>query len=246
MRAALASGANFWNGGEFYGTPEHNSMTLLAAYFEKYPEDASKVVISMKGGAVPGTLMFDGSAENTRRSVDEIVSQLKGTIKVDLFECARRDPNVPLETTFGVLENEYIKTGKIGGISLSEVSAKTIHEAVKVTKIEAVEVELSLWATEVLENGVAEACAQYNIPLVAYSPLGRGVRSSQSPTTFGASAGALYKKKDLLTMTLFSILSRSLLDKSRLPMTFQREITVITCHASSLTRSPSTWSSSAR
>ncbi|CAI4216721.1 unnamed protein product [Parascedosporium putredinis] len=161
MRAALASGANFWNGGEFYGTPEHNSMTLLAAYFEKYPEDASK---------------------NTRRSVDEIVSQLKGTIKVDLFECARRDPNVPLETTFGVLESEYIKTGKIGGISLSEVSAKTIHEAVKVTKIEAVEVELSLWATEVLENGVAEACAQYNIPLVAYSPLGRGILTGQIKT----------------------------------------------------------------
>ncbi|PKS10544.1 hypothetical protein jhhlp_002298 [Lomentospora prolificans] len=179
MRAALANGANFWNGGEFYGTPEHNSMTLLNAYFKKYPEDASKVVLSIKGGTVPGTLDMDGSPENTRRSVDQIMKQLSGSIKVDMFECARRDRKVPLETTLGVLENEYVKTGKIGGISLSEVSAETIHEAVKITRINAVEVELSLWATDVLENGVAEACAKYNIPLVAYSPLGRGILTGQ-------------------------------------------------------------------
>lgn len=37
-----------------------------------------------------------------------------------------------------------IDTGKIGGISLSEVRAETIHEAVKHIKIVAVEVELSL------------------------------------------------------------------------------------------------------
>lgn len=38
----------------------------------------------------------------------------------------------------------------------------------------AVEVELSMWETNVLTNGVAAACAELNIPLVAYSPLGRG------------------------------------------------------------------------
>jgi aryl-alcohol dehydrogenase-like predicted oxidoreductase len=43
MRQSLALGANFWNGGEFYGTPEYNSLTLLKKYFEKYPEDADKV-----------------------------------------------------------------------------------------------------------------------------------------------------------------------------------------------------------
>ncbi len=78
-----------------------------------------------------------------------------------------------------MLQKEYIDTGKLGGISLSEVAAAAIHEAVKVAKIVAVEVELSLWATEVLDNGVAAACAQYDIPLIAYSPIGRGVSISQ-------------------------------------------------------------------
>lgn len=49
MKAALARGCNFWNGGVFYGTPEHNSLTLLNKYFTKYPEDAAKVVLSIKG-----------------------------------------------------------------------------------------------------------------------------------------------------------------------------------------------------
>lgn len=61
-----------------------------------------------------------------------------------MFEFARRDPKVPLEVTFGIIDKEYVQTGKIGGISLSEVRAETIHEAVKLTKVLAVEAELSL------------------------------------------------------------------------------------------------------
>lgn len=54
MRASLDCGANCWNGGELYGTPERNSLHLLNEYFTKYPEDADKVVLSIKGGLVPG------------------------------------------------------------------------------------------------------------------------------------------------------------------------------------------------
>jgi len=43
-----------------------------------------------------------------------------------------------------------------------------------VHKISAVEVEFSLWATDILNNGVAQACKELDIPVVAYSPLGRG------------------------------------------------------------------------
>ncbi|KAL1861587.1 hypothetical protein VTK73DRAFT_7010 [Phialemonium thermophilum] len=174
MRAALANGCNFWNGGEFYGTPEYNSMVLLERYFEKYPEDADKVVLSIKGGCNLTTYAPEGTTAGIRRSLDNILSQLKGRKKVDLFEPARRDKSVDMRETFAAI-NEYIERGQVGGIGLSEVSAATIHEAVKITKIAAVEVELSLWSTDVLTNGVAAACAQYNIPLIAYSPMGRGM-----------------------------------------------------------------------
>ncbi|KAH8910506.1 pyridoxal reductase [Coniochaeta sp. PMI_546] len=179
MKAALDAGANFWNGGEIYRTPTgDNSATLLERYFAKYPEDADKVVLSIKGAVgdpAKGTHVLDGSPEEVRRSIDATLAQLGGRKKkIDLFEAARLDRKTPLAVTFGAMQ-EYVDKGLVGGISLSEVSAATIHEAVKVAKIEAVEVELSLWSTDVLTNGVAAACAQYNIPLVAYSPLGRGM-----------------------------------------------------------------------
>ncbi|EXA28908.1 hypothetical protein FOVG_19516 [Fusarium oxysporum f. sp. pisi HDV247] len=177
LRAAINGNMTFWNGGDFYGTPEVNSVTLLAAYFERYPEDAEKVVISIKGGFGANS-QPDGSPEYIRRSLDSSLAKLKGR-KIDIFECARRDPKIPLETTFGVIEKKYIQTGKVGGICLSEVSANSIHEAVKITKIVGVEVELSLFSTEVLTNGVAEACFKYGIPLIAYSPLGRGLLTGQ-------------------------------------------------------------------
>ncbi|KAI1504637.1 pyridoxal reductase [Biscogniauxia marginata] len=175
MREALNQGMNFWNGGQIYGPPEYNSLVLLERYFEKYPEDADKVVISIKGGVNAEGTAPDGSPENTRKSIDGCLAQLKGRKKLDIFEFARRDQNVDMRITFDVIEKEYIQTGKIGGISLSEVRAETIHEAVKITKVVAVEVELSLFSTDVLENGVADACAKYGIPLVAYSPMGRGM-----------------------------------------------------------------------
>ncbi|KAI0598245.1 pyridoxal reductase [Biscogniauxia sp. FL1348] len=179
MRMALKQGMNFWNGGQFYGTPEYNSLVLLERYFEKYPEDADKVVLSIKGGMNIAVTGPDGSPENTRRSIDGCLAQLKGRKKLDVFEFARRDQNIDMKITFDVIEKEYIQTGKLGGISLSEVRAETIHEAVKITKVHFVEVELSLFSTEVLENGVADACAQYGIPLVAYSPMGRGMLAGQ-------------------------------------------------------------------
>lgn len=173
MRVSLERGCNFWNGGEFYGKPDYNSLVLLERYFAQYPEDADKVVLSIKGGIGPNGP--DGSPEGIRRSIDNVLKQLGGRKKLDIFECARRDQKADMKDTFATMQ-EYIEKGQLGGISLSEVSAATIHEAVKITKIVAVEVELSLWSTDVLNNGVAAACAQYNIPLVAYSPMGRGVR----------------------------------------------------------------------
>lgn len=178
MRTALDCGANFWNGGELYGTPERNSLHLLNEYFTKYPEDAKKAVISIKGGLKKGEMAPDGSVENVKRSIDECLKVLAGTTKLDLFECARVDPKTPIEITIRTA-NEYVKEGKLGGISLSECSEDTIRRAAKVAKISAVEVEYSLWSTEIEHNGVMKACADLDIPVVAYSPLGRGFLTGQ-------------------------------------------------------------------
>jgi pyridoxine 4-dehydrogenase len=130
-------------------------------------------VLSIKGGVVPGDMRPDGSKEGIQRTVENTLKLLDGKKSLDLFEMARVDQTTPIEETIGYLA-EYVKSGKLGGISLSEVNAKTIRKAHAVHPISAVEVEFSLFATDILTNGVAETCAELGIPIVAYSPLGRG------------------------------------------------------------------------
>jgi aryl-alcohol dehydrogenase-like predicted oxidoreductase len=47
------------------------------------------------------------------------------------------------------------------------------ERAAKVATIAAVEVEYSLWALDIEKNGVLSTCINLDIPVVAYSPLGR-------------------------------------------------------------------------
>ncbi|KAL3462407.1 NADP-dependent oxidoreductase domain-containing protein [Aspergillus heterothallicus] len=163
MKTALEQGANFWNGGIHYGTPTANSLHLLKYYFTQYPEDADKVILSIKGCYDLATHKPNGTPEGVRASVEDALSVLDGVKKIDIFECARVDPNVPIETTISALM-EFVSEGKIGGIGLSEVSAATIRRAHAVHPIASVEIELSLFTPDVLKNGVAETCRECTLP----------------------------------------------------------------------------------
>ena len=186
MKRALELGADNWNGGEFYGTVEKNSMHLLKEYFTQYPDDADKVIVCIKGGAEKGGMMPIATEENTRRTVDDCLELLQGCSKkvIDIFEFARVDPKRGNAKALSVLA-DYVKAGKIGGIGLSEVSAKSIRASQKQLVeqeglkqgVASVEIELSLWAPDTLQNGILAACAELDIPVFAYSPLARGALS---------------------------------------------------------------------
>ena len=118
--------------GEFYGQGfTVANLELVARFFEKYPGYADRAFLSVKGGLVPGEMKVDGSRENLRRSVDNILKTLRGTKKLDLFEPARRDPKYEIEHYAEVL-NEMHKEGKFDYIGLSEVGAATVRRAHKV------------------------------------------------------------------------------------------------------------------
>ena len=48
--------------------------------------------------------------------------------------------------------------------------------------------EFSLFETSILTNGVASTCAKFNIPVVAYSPLGRGLLTGKISSAADLSA----------------------------------------------------------
>ncbi|KAL4998897.1 NADP-dependent oxidoreductase domain-containing protein [Aspergillus recurvatus] len=173
MKTALEQGATFWNGGLHYGAPTSNSLHLLKHYFNQHPEDAEKVVLSIKGCYDISTHTPDCSPGGIRVSVDKALAILDGVKEIDIFECARVDPNVPIETSIATLA-QLVKEGKIGGVGISEASAATIRRAHAVHPLAAAEIELSLFTMEPLQNGIVDACRELNIPIIAYSPLGRG------------------------------------------------------------------------
>jgi len=125
----------YFTSGEFYGPGfAVTNLELVSRFFEKYPEYADRTFLSVKGGAVPGGLEVDGSRENLRRSVDNVLKALRGKKKLDLFEPARRDSKYEIEHYAEVL-NEMVKEGKFDYIGISEVGAETVRRAHKVRSI---------------------------------------------------------------------------------------------------------------
>ncbi|RDX56629.1 aldo/keto reductase [Lentinus brumalis] len=172
----------FLNSSEFYapdlGT---GNLELLSRFYEKYPDYVEKTFLSVKGGTKPKALVPDSSPENLRRSIDTINAALRGTKKVDLFETARVASNVPLEEamqTLVQLKNE----GKFDHIGMSECAAETLRKANKIHPIAAVEIEVSLWAYEEETKKVIATAKELGIPVLAYSPLGRGLSTDTIKT----------------------------------------------------------------
>lgn len=188
MEHAYECGARFFNGGDFYGTPERNSLHVVKKYFEKHPEQANEIVFSLKVGLVRdenGAMRIAASSEDVRKFMENALSILDGKKKIDIFQLCRVSKDVLIEETVRAIY-EYVKSGKIGGVGLSEVSADHIARAVAVVPVSAVEVEASLWCTDILSNGVADICREKDIPLIIYSPLCRGALGGDMKTKEGA------------------------------------------------------------
>ncbi|KAG8947854.1 hypothetical protein FRC04_010212 [Tulasnella sp. 424] len=173
----------FINSSEFYGFPPNPTanLELLARFFTKYPELADRTFLSVKGarGTSGQTMLtFDASPENLQRSVDGINKALDGKKRLDLFECARVDPNIPIEQAMETLK-DLVKEGKFDHIGVSEISAESLKKAAAVAPIAAVEIEVSPWSYEEETKKVIATCADLKIPIAAYSPLGRGFLTGQ-------------------------------------------------------------------
>ncbi|CUA76879.1 pyridoxine 4-dehydrogenase [Rhizoctonia solani] len=178
IKAAPPGVKVFLNAGEFYGTFQNinANLDLLNRFFTKYPEYAERTFLSVKGTATVSEHGFawDSSPAGLGRSINNIIEKLGPNKKLDLFEPARVDPKVPIEETMAVL-NEYVKSGKIGSIGLSECSAATLERASKVGKVAAVEIEVSFWSYEEETRKVILKAAEIGAVVAAYSPLGQGV-----------------------------------------------------------------------
>jgi diketogulonate reductase-like aldo/keto reductase len=78
-----------------------------------------------------------------------------------------------------------VEQGKVRYIALSEASATSIRQAQKIHPIVSLQMEYSLWSRDP-EAGNLQACRDFGMGFMAYSPLGRGFF-----------AGAIHSRQDL-------------------------------------------------
>lgn len=179
IKTAVDSGCNYLNAGEFYGGPDYNSLTILRKFADKYPEAAKKIVVNVKGGFSLTEMRPTATKEDMTKSIENSLAILGPSITIDQYEPARRDANADFVTETLATVDGYVKAGKVGAIALSELGLETFQQAAKAYKISSLEIEFSLFRTEPLTNGLLKACGELDIPVLAYSPLGKGFLTGQ-------------------------------------------------------------------
>ncbi|KAI5967238.1 hypothetical protein KGF57_000453 [Candida theae] len=169
-------GVKLLNGGEFYGPNDVNLKLLQQFVAANDPSINETLIISIKGGVDASNLKPDGSKEYISKSIENVASYFpkSGPRPKLIFEAARVDPQVPYQDTIKYIK-EYVDNGTIDGISLSEVGINSIEKATAIAPISCVELELSLFSQDIINNGILSFLSEKQIPIIAYSPLCRGI-----------------------------------------------------------------------
>ncbi|KAF7790280.1 hypothetical protein EIP86_001234 [Pleurotus ostreatoroseus] len=163
------------NSGDFYDNNHGpGNLEMVSRFFEKHPEYAERTFLSVKPPYLPAILSEAFSRpENLRQSVEGINAILRGKKRLDLFQCARVDPDTPIDDVMQTLRG-FVREGLFDHIGMSECSAATLRKANAVHPIALVEIEVSPWSMEEETKKVLAATQELGIAVAAYSPLGRG------------------------------------------------------------------------
>ncbi|KQX82365.1 MULTISPECIES: aldo/keto reductase [unclassified Streptomyces] len=171
LERALELGVTMYDTADAYGAGENERF--LSPFFKAHRDE---VVIATKFALAvppddPTRRIIRNDAPYIRQSVEASLSRLDVDV-IDLYYMHRRDVNVPIEDTVGVMA-ELVREGKVKQLGLSEVTAAELRAAQEVHPIAAVQSEWSLFSRDI-EAQVVPAARELGVTLVAYSPLGRG------------------------------------------------------------------------
>ena len=172
IRAALDSGINLIDTGDFYGMG-HNEILIGEALKGVRRED---VVLSVKFNALRdpagGFIGFDSRPASVKNFLAYSLQRL-GVDYIDIYRPSRLDPTVPIEDSIGAIA-DMVKAGYVRAIGLSEVNAEIIRRAAAVHPICDLQIEYSLVSRDI-EAVVLPVCRELGIGITAYGVLSRGL-----------------------------------------------------------------------
>ncbi|SDG27795.1 Predicted oxidoreductase [Sinosporangium album] len=171
LERALELGVTLYDTADLYGHGENERF--LAPFFKAHRDE---VIIATKFALTvspedPTRRIIRNDAQYIRQAVEASLRRLDVDV-IDLYYMHRRDVNIPIEETVGVMA-ELVGEGKVKQLGLSEVTGAELRAAQTVHPIAAVQTEWSLFSRDI-EISVVQAARELGVTLVPYSPLGRG------------------------------------------------------------------------
>jgi aryl-alcohol dehydrogenase-like predicted oxidoreductase len=170
LHRAFDLGINFIDTSASYGSGHNHELIAKALKGRR-----ERIVIHSKSGS-PRTP--DASGNRSGSTPEYLTQNCEQSVKrlgidcLDLFFMSRVDPDIPVEESVGAMAR-LVERGLTRYIGLSEASANSIRRARKVHPIASLQMEYSLWSRDP-EGGNIQACREFNMGFMAYSPLGRG------------------------------------------------------------------------
>jgi aryl-alcohol dehydrogenase-like predicted oxidoreductase len=171
---ALEMDLNFLDTADTYGLGRNEELVRKAIKGKR-----DQVVLATKFGIVREEGKYerriDGRPEYVKEACENSLRRL-GTDVIDLYYAHRINPEIPVEETMGAMA-DLVEQGKVRALGLSEVSLDTLKKANAVHPISALQSEYSMTTREV-EALILPGCKSLGITFVAYSPICRGLLSS--------------------------------------------------------------------
>ena len=170
LHRAFDLGINFIDTSASYGSGHNHELINKALKGRR-----ERIVIHSKSGS-PRTPDAQGNRsgstpEYLTQNCEQSVKRL-GIDALDVFCMSRVDPDIPVEESVGAMAR-LVERGLTRYIGLSEASANSIRRARKVHPICSLQMEYSPWSRDP-EGGNIQACREFKMGFMAYSPLGRG------------------------------------------------------------------------
>lgn len=175
LLAALDAGVTLLDTADAYcrdaSETGHNER-LIAGALAAWRGDRSAVRVATKGGLTrpAGRWVADGRARALAAACEASMRALD-VPRIDLYQLHAPDPRTPLATSVRALEG-LRRAGLVAAVGLCNVTVGQIEEARRITEVDAIQVELSLWHDASVLGGVAAYCGANRIPLLAHRPLG--------------------------------------------------------------------------
>ncbi|MFH9854370.1 aldo/keto reductase [Streptomyces althioticus] len=171
LERALERGVTLFDTADAYGAGDNERF--LAPFLAAHRDEvliATKFALSIPPDD-PTRRIVRNDPPYIRQAVEASLRRLDVDV-IDLYYMHRRDVNVPIEETVGVMA-DLVREGKVKQLGLSEVTAGELRAAHAVHPIAAVQSEWSLFSRDI-EAAVVPAARELGVTLVPYSPLGRG------------------------------------------------------------------------